>query len=250
MLAAMPRSSVLGHGALVVTLAVTVLACTGAAPPTPAPATARPTPTPAPSVDLGALYANAMIAAFASDPLVLHVVQTAKMTATGDTDSVKMSASMTLDLSDRDMDVHMETKAAGKTTEMDLVVVGTSVYARAGSDGWAKAPRSSYEQSISDIIRALQPIRNPAHLGYVGVETIDKQELRHLTAVKKFPYVMGNGQTGTYETFDIWVEADGTPVLATGKISAIGAYGIEITGTSELRFSKFGGPIKIAAPKG
>ena len=29
----------------------------------------------------------------------------------------------------------------------------------------------------------------------------------------------------------------------------VGAYGMEIKGTSELRFSKFGGPIEIVAPK-
>ena len=60
---------------------------------------------------------------------------------------------------------------------------------------------------------------------------------------------MNIGQTGTYDTFDIWVEEDGTPVLANGQVSAIGPYGVEIKGTNEFRFSKFGGPIAIAAPK-
>jgi len=32
-------------------------------------------------VDLSAKYANAMIAAFAAEPLILHVVQTVKATA-------------------------------------------------------------------------------------------------------------------------------------------------------------------------
>jgi hypothetical protein len=200
-------------------------------------------------VDLGAKYAKAMMAAFATDPLVLHVVQTANMTATGDKESVKIADSVTMDLSDRDMDIHMVTKAAGKTTKEDLVVVGTNVYARAGSDRWIQQPRSGWEQTISDVIRSLNPIRDPSHLGYVGVETIDKQKLQHLKAVRKFPYILGDGQTGTWESFDIWVQEDGTPVLAKGRISAIGAYGIEIKGTSEMRFSKFGGTIEIAAPK-
>jgi hypothetical protein len=156
---------------------------------------------------------------------------------------------MTLDLSDRDLSIHLETTAEKKTTELDMVVVGRAVYARVGKDHWTQGSRSNFEQSIADIATALQPIRNPASLSYVGVETVDKQKLIHLRAPKTFPYISADGQRGTYDAFDIWVEEDGTPVLAKGKISLIGAYGMEIKGTSELRFSKFGGPIEIVAPK-
>jgi hypothetical protein len=249
MLGPMPRSNVLVRGAFVVTCALALLACSSAAPPTPAPATAPPAPTPAPSVDLSAKYAKAMIAAFAADPLVLHVVQTVKATAAYEAESKKIDATMTLDLSDRDLSMHMETTAAKKTTKLDMVVVGRSVYARVGSAHWSQGTRSNFEQSIADIAKALQPIKNPTYLGYVGVETIDKRELVHLTAKKAFPYISADGQRGTYDSFDIWIEEDGTPVLAKGKITVIGAYGIEISGTSELRFSKFGGPIEIVAPK-
>jgi hypothetical protein len=99
------------------------------------------------------------------------------------------------------------------------------------------------------VIRSLNPIRDVSQLAYVGVETIDKQKLHHLKAIRKFDWVMGDGQRSTYEKFDICVEEDGTPVLAKGKISMIGAYGIEVKGTDEMRFSKFGGTIKITAPK-
>jgi len=249
MLAVMPRSNVLVRGAFVLTCAFALLACTSAAPPTPVPATARPTPTPAPSVDLSAKYAKAMIAAFAADPLVLHVVQTVKATASLDAQSKKIDATMTLDLSDRDLSMHLETTAAKKTTKLDMVVVGRAVYARIGKDHWTQGSRSNFEQSIADIATALQPIKNPTYLGYVGVETIDKRKLVHLTAVKAFPYISADGQRGTYDSFDMWIEEDGTPVLAKGKISVIGAYGMEIKGTSELSFSKFGGPIEIVAPK-
>ena len=249
MLARMPRSNVLVRGAFVLTCALAVLACSSAAPLTPAPATAPPTPTPAPSVDLSAKYAKAMIAAFAVEPLVLHVVQTVKATAALDAVSKKIDATMTLDLSDRDLSMHLETTAEKKTTKMDMVVVGRAVYARVGSDHWSQGTRSNFEQSIADIAKALQPIRNPTYLSYVGIETIDKRPLVHLTAAKTFPYISADGQRGTYDSFDIWIEEDGTPVLAKGKISVVGAYGMEIKGTSELSFSKFGGPIEIVAPK-
>ena len=97
MLGQMSRSNVLVRGALVLSCAFAAVACSGAALVTPAPATAQPTPTPAPSVDLSAKYANAMIAAFAAEPLVLHVVQTVKATAALDAQSQKIDATMTLD---------------------------------------------------------------------------------------------------------------------------------------------------------
>lgn len=250
MLGRMPRPQAFVRGALVVITALALVACSGPAGPTPPPnPILRPGPTPARSIDPEAKYADAMIAKFASDPLVLHAVETVKMTAASDTDSVKMTASSTLDLSGEDMKMHSAAKVAGKTTKLDLVVVGRSVYARVGSAPWRKEPRSSWQQTLDDMVRDLNPARKSSQLRYVGVETIDKQKLHHLTAVQKFPYVMADGQRGTYEKFDVWVKEDGTPVLAKGKISLIGAYGIEVKGTTELRFSKFGGTIKITAPK-
>ena len=250
MLAAMHRSRPLLHGLSVATLGFAILACSGSAPSLAPVATAPPTPTPSPSVDIGAVYAKAVVAALSSDPLILHVVQTAKLTVTTGKRSVKETVSMTLDISDRDISAELLTKTGGKTTtDIDLVAVGTSVYAREGRGRWQSGPRSNAEQNLADLIRMLPIIRDPAHLRYVGVETIDKRKLQHLTAGRHIAYVMSIGQMGTFDTFDIWVEDDGTPVLAKGNVSAIGAYGAEITGTNELRFSKFGGPIKIVAPK-
>ena len=93
----------------------------------------RPDPTPVKSVDVGAQVVKAVVAAFASDPLVLHVAQTAKLTVTLSGKSWKGSDSMTLDLSDRDLSAHFVTKEKGKTTNLDLVVVGKTVYARDGT---------------------------------------------------------------------------------------------------------------------
>ena len=124
---------------------------------------------------------------------------------------------MTLDVSDRDMGASSY-EDGGQDDDRPRHRGGRKVRLRPRRQrSLGKGPRLAVEQNIADIIRALQPIRNPAHLGYVGVETIDKLIVYHLTAVKKFPYVMGNGQTGTYETFDVWVEEDGTPVLASGQ---------------------------------
>ena len=249
MLVGMPRPIALLRGTLVATVALTLVACSPKGPTPPPVPVAHPGPTPARSLDPELKYAYAMIAKFASDPLVFHVVQTIRLTATGDTESVKVTGSITMDASDGNTKVDMVLKAAGKTIKMDQIAIGSSVWGRVGGGRWTKGSLSTYEQDISDTVRALQPIRDPAHLTYVGVDTIDKQKLRHLTANRKFPYVMADGQRGMYDKFDIWVQEDGTPYLAKGKVSVIGAYGIEIKGTTELRYSKFGGKIKITAPR-
>ena len=128
------------------------------------------------------------------------------------------------------------------------MVVGKTVYARVAGTPWKKVRRSDFEQNITDVVRGLQVVRNPRYLSYVGVETIDKHKLHHLKANRTFTYTTGYA-TGTYDKFDVWVKDDGTPVLVKAKISAVGPYGIELAGTTEMRFSKFGGPIKIVAPK-
>jgi len=249
MLGRMSRPTALLRVVLVATLALLLVACAAKGPTPPPQPVFHPGPTPARSIDPEDKYAYAMVAKFASDPLVLHAVQTSRFTASGETDSVKLSATVTVDVSGADVDLHMVIKTSGKTTKMDVVAVGTSVYAREGAGHWRRVPRSGWEQVLQDSIKDLNPIKDPAHLTYVGIETIDKQKLHHLTAVRKFSYVMADGQRGTYDKFDIWVKEDGTPVLAKGKISAVGAYGVEIKGTNEVRFSKFGGKVKITAPK-
>ena len=116
MLPAMHRSRPLPHGLAAVTLGLAVLACSGGAPSLEPVATAPPTPTPAPSVDIGAVYARAVVAAFASDPLVVRVVQTAKLTVTDGKNAVKETVSMTLDLSDRDLRAELTTKTGKRTS--------------------------------------------------------------------------------------------------------------------------------------
>jgi hypothetical protein len=248
MLAQMHRSNVPGHGALVVTLAFAVLACTGSAPSAAAPSP-RLTLTPTPSVDVGALYIKAVVAAFASDPLVMHVVTTEKLIVREGKESARLDSSMTLDLSGRDMNAHLTSKAKGKTTKVDLVVLGASAYVRTGGGSFRKTQRTAYTETFMNIAQSLRLVRHPSYLAYVGVETIDKRALQHLTATRDIPYVTDTGDAATLKELDIWVEEDGTPILAKAKVLMIGAYGREINATSEFRFSDFGGPISIVAPK-
>ena len=122
----------------------------------------------------GAKYAEALVAALATDPLVLHVVQTAKLKGLYELDGASANVTSTLDVSGRDMDIHIVSKAKGKTTKMDLVVVGKTVYARVGRDPWKKVRRSDFEQDITDIVRGLQLIRN-RHLPRLRRRRNDRQ---------------------------------------------------------------------------
>jgi hypothetical protein len=244
------RPGALLRGAIVVAIAFSAMACAGRAS-VPNPPLRYPGPTPAvPSIDPGRPYAEALVAALASDPLVLHAVQTTKAKAAYGMDSVKLDTTMTMDLSDRDHHMRLVSKTpAGKTVKTDLIVVGKSAFSRIGGAKWTKSLRTDYERTRTDIVRAFQLVRNPSLLRYVGLETVDRRKLHHLTAVQDLPFVAVTGMTGTYTRFDVWIEEDGTPVLVKAKFTTVVDYGIEITGNSEMRISKFGGPIKIVAPK-
>ena len=100
-----------------------------------------------------AKYAEALVAALATDPLILHLVQTAKFKGLYELDGVNVNVTTELDISGRDMDIHMVSKSGGKTTKLDLVVVGKTVYARVAGTPWKKVRRSDFEQDITDTVR-------------------------------------------------------------------------------------------------
>ncbi len=155
---------------------------------------------------------------------------------------------MTMDLAGRDLRSVFIVKQSGKTTRSDLIIVGKTAYARTGGSGWKKAPRNGFEKDITDIIKGIRLIDDPADLRYVGLETVDKRELHHLTAAKAIPYLAANGATGKYDAFDIWIDEAGTPVLVKATYSArLGT--LTVKGTTRYQFSHFGGPLKIAPPK-
>jgi hypothetical protein len=235
-------------------VAFTVTACAGRSFVIPPPEVRYPAPAPVRSVGPGDHYADALVAKLASDPLILHSDQTTKGTVAYESESTNLSADLnttvSMDLSGHDFNMHTVSKpSAEKPVKSDLVVVGKSVYTRLGKGKWIKSSRVDYERSRTDVALAYRLVRNPAYLRYVGAETVDKRKLQHITAIRDVPFVSMTGMTGTYTLLDFWVEEDGTPVLIKGTFTAVVDYGIEITGTSEVRFSKFGGPIKIVAPK-
>jgi hypothetical protein len=251
------RANALARPAIIVTIGLALLGCNATASPavTAAPTTAV-TASPGAPASSGSVqvdpYAQALISALATKPLIVHVEQTAKATQITPTTSGSTSADLVValsgDFSGDDVSFRLMTTAAGQTTEQDIIVVGDSAYGRDAGGVWKKAPRTAIGETVDNAIKTIRLTSDPAELTHVGIETIEGRQLHHLSGQGKVLSNPASGGVGRYDAFDIWVEEDGTPVIARTTFSASDATGSQVTGTTEFHYSKFGGPIEIAAP--
>jgi hypothetical protein len=209
------------------------------------PIEAAPTEEPPPA-DAGGPYAEALVAALAADPLVMHLEQVASATSpAGD-----VEATLSGDFAGDDFDLTMQLTSAAGGVDMDMVVVGDTAYVRVrGDEDWTSVPRDVAEAEVAGLVQNMRLVTDPLDLRYVGPEDVDGRELHHLTASRAIPYAPAAGGTGDYDEFDIWIEEDGTPVLAKTAFSAKDPTGVEVTGTTNFEFSNVGGPIEIVAPE-
>ena len=245
---------------LSLTLAVMLAACGGpaaSAVPSQAPATPAPTPTPttepivssppSPVGESGGPFAEAFVAALASDELTTHIEQTANVTAAAGGSAVEVTATMSGDVAGADLAFIIGITSTGVESSQELRVVGETAYVKQG-DVWQSAPRSVVAGAIDGLMANIRLVGSAESLRYVGPEAVDGRDLHRLTAVGQIPYLPSTGGTGQYDELDIWIEEDGTPVLIRGTFSAIDTAGNEGTGSTEVAFSQFGGPITIEAP--
>lgn len=195
----------------------------------------------------GGPLAEALVRKMATDPLVVHVEQTA--TANGVVAGATRSLTGTIsgDISGKDVALHLTAAGNGQSVDQEIVVVGDTAYTRRNGGAWSSGPSSATAASIDGLIKAIRLIDDPAKLRDVGVETVDGVQLHHLVGAG-IPYQPASGGTGHYDAFDIWVTDDGTPVKAKTTFSATDASGNATTGTTDLAYSKFGGPLPIVAP--
>ena len=215
------------------------------APPSVAPSGAAVTEEPPPA-DAGGPYAEALVAKLAADPLVLHLEQVANAT----TPAGEVEATLSADFSGNDLDLTMQLTTAGGGVDMDMVIVDETAYVRQRGDAdWTSVPRDVAEAEIAGLVQNMRLVSDPLDLAYVGPEVVDGRELHHLTASRAIPYAPGAGGTGQYDVFDIWIEEDGTPVLAKTAFSATDPTGVEVSGTTNFEFSNLGEPIEIVAPE-
>ncbi len=216
--------------------------------PTPAPTpTPEPTPMPSRPPGGGGPIAEAAVAKLQAEPLIAHVDQVATVAAGGQEVTVTSAS----DFSGPDFHVVLTVTAGSESNEQEIVVVGGQAWARDGAEGeLTSVPVAALETTVAGLYDAIRLVDDPEALRFVGVETIDGQELQHLTANGTIPYVPASGGTGQYDAFDLYVLEDGTPVLARTEFSATNPLGLDASGTTDFEFSNWGGPITIEPPTG
>lgn len=246
---------------LIVGIGILTVACGGSAssasaPPTEAPtpsASATSAPTKAPTASASAAgdvhpVAQALVDQLNADPLITHLDQHATA-STGDGSAANsVDLTFTADLSGDDVAFTIAGSAGGQLLDQQFVVVGDDAFVKNKGADWVTVPATTVEPVIASLIEAVRLVDDPADLEFVGVETIGGVELHQFSA-DDLAYEPGSGGSGTYDSFSIFAEADGTPHSVVASFSATDAAGVDVTGTTDLQFSNWGGPIEIVAPE-
>ena len=212
------------------------------------PSEAPPSEASSPAADAGGPYAEALVAALGAEQLVTHIEQEATVTTSVAPDTL-ITATLAGDISGDDLAMLIQVAAPGVSQSTELVVVGDTAYTRLEGEDWMSGPREVVADSLAGLLDNLRVVEDPNHLRYVGLEEFEGRQLHHLVGATKVPYTPSTGGTGQFETLDVWIEEDGTPVTIRGDFTAIDGAGNRGEGTSEMRFTKFGEPIEIEAPK-
>jgi hypothetical protein len=188
-----------------------------------------------------------VVALLQSDSFVGHVDQVATGTSVAGSKSVHVNVTLSLDVNGADLSAHLSGTSADQTIDSDIVIVGTTAYVRSKGGEWQTAPRAAVASSVTSLITALTLVTSASQLKDLGVESVDGRSLHHLTAASTIPYTTSSGTVGRYDTFEFYVEDDGTPVLFKSSFTGTQG-GTTISGTTELRYSRIGGPITIVPP--
>jgi hypothetical protein len=198
----------------------------------------------------GGPIAEALVRVLRADPFLAHVESTTVARTTSAGLSIRITAKAVGDVSGKDVSLHVTSTGAGPDVEQDLVSVGDTVWIRRGGAAtWEVHPRASAASAIDGLLATIRLIGDPDALIDEGVESIDGRQLHHLSAAGWIDYRPGDGSTGAYDRFDVWVTPEGVPVIAKGAFSA--ERGTDsIVGNTDVRYSQVGGPIAIVPPPG
>ena len=208
------------------------------------------TPKPTPFIDTaaGIKIAKAAVKALNKGSLVTHVEQVTTGQAEVSGKAVKVFATMSADFAGADMSVDLDVTAINQKVDLRLRVVGKNVWLYQ-SGTWIKGKRSKIKAQLAEMVETVRIIKDPNDLRYFGRERVGKKDLEHFRVNHALTYEGGLGIKGHYDTFDVWVMTDGTPVKFAATFSADDAKLGKVTGKMTLDFTKFGGKIKVKAPK-
>jgi hypothetical protein len=232
--------------------AIVVLAGCGVSLPgtstTPAKPGVAATPTPFIDTAAGIKIANAAVKVLNKDPLVTHVEQVSNASTTFKGQTYKMLATMSADFAGADMRIDLDATAIDQKLDFRIRAVGKYAWIY-DSGTWHKVKRSKVKAELAEMIDTVRIVKDPNDLRYMGSERVGKKDLEHFRVNRTLTYEGGFGVTGKYDTFDVWVLTDGTPVKFEATFSAEDAKIGKVIGKMVVDFTKFGGPIKVKAPK-
>lgn len=198
----------------------------------------------------GAALAVAVVARLQADPFITHVEQIAdaKTTETDDdgqaVDRPQVQITGSFDFSGDDMRAVMTASSAEATSRSEMAAIGGTFWTRVNDGDFSAMQRNAEVQvALDEIYSTFRITDDPGLLRYIGLETVDGQELHHLSAV---PGTVSY-TSGTFAALDLYVLEDGTPVLVQGAFTNEGP-GVSVVGKTAIKYSSFGGPITIEAP--
>ena len=203
-----------------------------------------------PSIAPGGKVAEALVAALHVDPFVAHVEEAILASTITNGRRLTITANAVGDVSGPDVAIRTTGTGNGPATDEQIVTIGDVAWIRpTKATAWEVHPRSLVAPSLEGLLSTIQPLDDPQVLVDMGVEDLDGVKVHHLTAVGAVAYHSLNGIDGLYDTFDIWATDTGIPVLMKATFSEVQDVN-SITGSTEIRYSKVGGPITITAPAG
>ncbi len=201
------------------------------------------------SASPGGALAEAAIKALNANPFLGHVAVTTVARDATKATLERETATASGDISGSDVDLHVtDVGGSNPAVDQDVVVAGDTAWIRPAGGSWIAHPRGDVSASLDGLRETVSLLADPAQLVDLGVETIDGQQLHHLSAANGVTYQSASG-TGAYDSLDLWVTETGVPVIAKGSFNA--TYGqTPVVGSVDIRYSDLGKAVTIRPPDG
>lgn len=207
-----------------------------------------PSPTPHGSLTGGGPLARLVVERMARTPFSARIeVHTTSLTKT-DTASADLSATETGAISGTDLDLTIDGLSGGTKLHSRVIVIGDTVYASNRDGRWEVSSRTQMAFAIDAILLEVRRTVNGDDLADLGEETLDGRAVHHLTLTA--PVTIHDPVNGeiVFDAFDLWVLADGSPVLRRTESHASKGV-MTSSGISETHYDGFGTAIEIRPPK-
>ena len=208
----------------------------------PAPGSASPAP--------GGKVAEALVAALHATPFIAHIEESILASSLTGGKRLTLTASAAGDVAGGDVAIRTTSTGGGRATDQQIVSVGDVAWTRAtGASSWIGHPRSDAASALDGLLTTIRLIDDAKQIADTGIETLDGVRVHHLVAAGPVAFRSLTGVDGTYDNFDVWVTDAGIPVLMKATFDEIDGVN-SLTGSTQIRYSKVGGPITISPPAG